>query len=194
MLKRFILDIKHEISKVFAILFYIFFISTTVFSAPFSNHNKINMPDTELLKFSEIILYNTKIGVSTTEIEFVLNNIETNRLFQGLPNDEAKKTFWINMYNSWYQILSTREGLKNPVIFTDKKIFIAGIKFSLDDIEHGILRKYRWKYSMGYLPKLFTNNLIKQLAVSKIDYRIHHLYYATVIPLPTNIGWWFNSI
>ncbi|MDE3145492.1 MAG: DUF547 domain-containing protein, partial [Bacteroidota bacterium] len=88
-------------------------------------------------------------------------------------NDEAKKAFWINIYNAWFQILRIREKKKNPQIFTSKLILIAGKKFSLDDIEHGILRKYRWKYSKGYLPKIFTGKLIKELAVSGIDYRIH---------------------
>ena len=35
------------------------------------------------------------------------------------------------------------------------------------------IRRYRWKYSLGYLPRLFPPKTIKQLAVSKIDYRIH---------------------
>lgn len=77
------------------------------------------------------------------------------------------------MYNAWFQILAVREKKKNPEIFTAKLIQVAGEKFTLDDIEHCMLRKYRWKYSKGYLPKFFPGKLIKQLAVSKIDYRIH---------------------
>lgn len=77
------------------------------------------------------------------------------------------------MYNAWYQILAVREKMTRPKIFNSKKIPIAGRNFSLDDIEHGVLRRYRWKYSMGYLPRFFPGKLIKQLAVSKIDYRIH---------------------
>ena len=63
--------------------------------------------------------------------------------------------------------------MTRPKIFTKKVIVIASKSFSLDNIEHDILRKYRWKFSMGYLPKFFPGKLIKQLAVSKIDYRIH---------------------
>ncbi len=131
------------------------------------------MPNAELLQLSESLLYNTKIGAATFEIEFELENIELQQLISELTNDEAKKTFWINMYNSWYQILSARDNLKNPDIFSERKIPIAGVLFSLDEIEHGILRKYRWKYSLGYLPNIFTKKLIKRLAVLKMDYRIH---------------------
>lgn len=52
-------------------------------------------------------------------------------------------------------------------------IRFADASFSLDDIEHGILRKYRWKYSLGYLPQFLPSSRIKKLAVAEIDFRIH---------------------
>lgn len=131
------------------------------------------MPDTTLLKLSEDLLYNVKTEAPTAELENNLAKFDLKHLIDGLNNDDAIKTFWINVYNAWYQILASREKLNRPKIFTDKKITIAGKKFSLDDIEHGILRKYRWKLGMGYLPRFFPGKLIKRLAVSKIDYRIH---------------------
>lgn len=143
------------------------------YAIPISKTNTDAMPDTSLLRLSENLLYNVKTEEATTEIESKLATIDKGRLIEGLNNDDAIKTFWINIYNAWYQILALREKKKNPVIFRGKLILIAGRKFSLDDIEHGILRKYRWKYSKGYLPKFFPGKLIKQLAVSKIDYRIH---------------------
>ena len=57
---------------------------------------------------------------------------------------------------------------------TRKKLFtITSTLFSLDDVEHGILRRYRYKYSLGFITDLFPSKIIKKLAVSKIDYRIH---------------------
>lgn len=131
------------------------------------------MPDTVLLKLSEELLYKVKTEETTDSIEAEIEQLSPEKLIKGLNNDNAIKTFWINMYNAWYQILVVREKKKSPEIFTQKLIPVAGKKFSLDDIEHGILRKYRWKYSKGFLPKFFPGKLIKQLAVSKIDYRIH---------------------
>jgi hypothetical protein len=133
----------------------------------------VTVPDSVLLKLSESLLYNVKTDQPTEIIEKELAFIDKKRIVEGLNNDDAIKTFWINIYNAWFQILATREKKKNPEIFSGKLIPIAGKKISLDDIEHGILRKYRWKYSKGYLTKLFPGKLIKQLAVAKIDYRIH---------------------
>ena len=119
------------------------------------------------------ILLNVKMGEATKSIEYSLEKLDIGDLTGSLLNDNIKKVFWINIYNAYFQILSVREKKAKPVIFTQKLISIAGRKFSLDDIEHGILRKYRWKFSLGYLPQLFPSSLIKQMAVSVIDYRIH---------------------
>jgi len=59
--------------------------------------------------------------------------------------------------------------LNRPNIYTDKVVIIAGEKFSLDDMEHGVLRKYRYKKSLGYLPNIFAPTFIKELAVETID-------------------------
>lgn len=157
----------------FLLLFVVYISSGFVSTIPISKKNTEAMPDTSLLKLSESLLYNVKTDEPTADIEKELSGIDKKRIVEGLNNDDAIKTFWVNMYNAWFQILAVREKKKNPEIFTSKLILIAGKKFSLDDIEHGILRKYRWKYSKGYLPKFFPGKLIKKLAVSKIDYRIH---------------------
>lgn len=130
-------------------------------------------PSEKLLRLSEELLYGVKTETSTDTIEKSLSSLSTADLIHGLSNDKARKAFWINIYNAWYQILAIRYKKTNPSIFTQKIIPIAGHQFSLDDIEHGILRKYRWKLSMGYLPQFFPSKLIKQLAVSTIDNRIH---------------------
>ncbi len=62
---------------------------------------------------------------------------------------------------------------KKPEIYKEKSITIAGNKFSLDDIEHGILRRFRYKYSLGFFSNPFSPSLIKKIAVEIIDYRIH---------------------
>ncbi|MDZ4714241.1 MAG: DUF547 domain-containing protein [Cytophagales bacterium] len=144
-----------------------------------SNHppkpsvEQINQSTLDILILSEQILWRVKTERSTDSVEQSLSALSMNSLVSGLTNDRSRKTFWINIYNAWYQILATREHMKRPEIFTKQMIPIAGKFFSLDDIEHGILRKYRSKYSLGYLPQLFPSKTIKQLAVSEIDFRIH---------------------
>jgi len=177
------------------LLFFIFYTSAGFVSAiPISKINTEVMPNSSLLKLSEQVLYNVKTEEPTNNQESALANTSMNSIIVGLNNDDAIKTFWINMYNAWFQILAVREKKKRPEIFTSKLILIAGRKFSLDDIEHGILRKYRWKYSKGYLPKFFQGKLIKQLAVSKIDYRIHFALNCGAKSCPPIVFYSYNNI
>jgi len=133
----------------------------------------INPMADSILKLSGELLYKVKIKADSKAVEKALSGLSYNQLFKGLNNDAAKKTFWVNMYNAWYQILAIRLNKTRPKIFTEQLIPVAGLSLSLDDIEHGILRKYRWKWSMGYLPQFLPQRTIKELAVDSIDYRIH---------------------
>jgi hypothetical protein len=152
----------------------VIFLTTGFISAcPVPKQNTNAMPDTLLLQLSEQFLYNVKVEEPTQQLEEQLAALDYNRLVSGLNNDDAIKAFWLNMYNAWFQVLAGREKLKNPEIFKSKRITIALKNFSLDEIEHGILRKFRWKFSKGYMPSFFPGKTIKQLAVEKIDYRIH---------------------
>ncbi len=126
-----------------------------------------------LLELSSALLLHVKLMKDTKSEEHQLRAFPLKELQRQLNNDTAKKAFWINIYNAYFQMLSNSEKAKQNTIFTEKSIEVAQNKFSLDDIEHGILRKFRWKWSFGYLPNLFVSPLIKKLAVKTIDYRIH---------------------
>ena len=154
-------------------------------------HDPVN---SELLFLSEHILKKVKKDESTLDIEKRLSGIDMQQLLDEITNDAAKKTFWINMYNAWYQLLATREQLKRPEIFTKKVILVAGTRFSLDDMEHGILRKYRWKYSLGYFPSFFPGKLIKALSVDKIDYRIHFALNCGAVSCPPILFYSYDGI
>ena len=101
-------------------------------------------------------------------------------------SEDAKKAFWINIYNSFLQLqlrdLHKERGYEDVggatpgFIYKAKAIPIAGRIFSLDDIEHGILRRYRWKHLYGYFPNLhaiFTCSPICKLACNSLDCRLH---------------------
>jgi hypothetical protein len=122
---------------------------------------------------SERLLLAVKMQQPTDVLIAELRNIQLSQIQYGMKNDDLKKAFWINIYNSFYQILRKVNRLEKPKIFTHKIIFIANTKWSLDDIEHGILRRFRYKFTLGFFPKLFVSDMIKKHAVSKIDYRIH---------------------
>jgi len=127
----------------------------------------------ELIKLSQDLLYAVKTGADISGAEARIGSFSADMLAIGLPEDQHRKLFWLNMYNAWYQILADRDKLERPQIFHHRGIKFNGFVLSLDDIEHGILRRYRSKYSFGYLPQLFPDRTIKKLAVKNPDYRIH---------------------
>lgn len=129
--------------------------------------------DKSMIELSEKLLYAVKTEQPTDSIIGQLATHSANDLSRKLSNDKARKTFWINIYNACYQLLATKKGPKASHIFSEKAIRFSNVAFSLDEVEHGILRRYRWKYSLGYLPQLFPGRVIKQLAVDTLDYRIH---------------------
>ncbi len=130
-------------------------------------------PNEQLVSLSGKLLFAVKTGEPTDSIEAALAEGLTQSLILGLSNDNARKTFWINIYNAYFQILAIREKLVRPDIFTQEAFTIGGLKLSLDDVEHGILRRYRVKWSLGYLPRFWPPKDIKKLAVTQLDYRIH---------------------
>lgn len=119
------------------------------------------------------LLYAVKTNKPAESLVLQIAQLNPDTLQQSLKDDASKKTFWLNMYNAWYQLLAVQYPKAGKKIFRMKQIQIAGRLYSLDQIEHGILRKYRWKYSLGYFPSLFTPKHIRQSAVASIDYRIH---------------------
>ncbi len=127
----------------------------------------------KFLQTAEQLLLAMKMGEAYHELSEKLASAPLNQLKKELDNDQAKKAFWINVYNAYFLILRKELNIAKPQIFKNKLVTIASESLSLDDIEHGILRKYRWKFSLGYLPNIFSSSLIKSLAVNKIDYRIH---------------------
>ncbi len=105
-----------------------------------------------------------------------LAQAEPSALMAQLSNDQQKKAFWINVYNAMVQIKLSKE----PTLFEDKGAFfklkffkIAGYDMSLDLIEHGFLRRFKIKASLGYISKPVFSKYKKAFCVDKLDNRIH---------------------
>ena len=85
-------------------------------------------------------------------------------------------SFWINVYNA-----ATGDALLgDPTRLSDRRRFfgapvvsVAGTDLSLDEIEHGILRRSKWKYGLGYLPDPFPSAFVRRHRVAEPDPRIH---------------------
>ncbi len=133
---------------------------------------------------SEQLLLALKLDQPFGDLIAQLASIDQGDFDLKVVSDDAKKTFWINAYNAYFLILRKYHKVAKPLIYNVKEIFIAGKNMSLDDIEHGILRRYRLKVSLGYLPNVFTPSWIKKWAVKELDYRIHFALNCGAVSCP----------
>ena len=130
----------------------------------------------KLVQLSQEFMYAAKTGEQTTSFITSLKDLSLDELTATIKTDNEKNAFWINLYNAY-----TNTALKNNPdqysnrgkFFGNEFIEIAGKKFSLDDIEHGILRRSKIKWSLGYFNKLFPGKTEKLLRVDKLDYSLH---------------------
>jgi len=122
---------------------------------------------------SEKILLAVKMQQDTSTLQASLSDLKTAEIEKQLDNDHKKKAFWINIYNAYFQILRKERNIVKPDIYKKRLFTVGSQKLSLDDVEHGILRKYRYKYSLGFFANIFTSKLIMKLSVETLDYRIH---------------------
>ncbi|MFT7351746.1 MAG: hypothetical protein ACI9XR_001505 [Flavobacterium sp.] len=111
-----------------------------------------------------------------------LAKIELSKLKQDLNTENKKKSFWINCYNAFYQIEILKDNSKT--VYRNKTICIGNQKISLDEIEHGILRKGKFVIGFGYLNNPLYSGFIKNLQVLELDYRIHFALNCGAISCP----------
>ncbi len=146
------------------------------------SNQKMVVQDTDILKNNKFVMLSIEMidAVKNKENTNVLKaryeklNVDT--LAKYLSTEQQKKTFWINTYNAYIQILLTEK----PEYFEDRsdffgkpKIFIAQNKLSFDDIEHGIIRGSKIKLSLGLIRNPFVSDFEKKLRTKSEDGRIH---------------------
>ncbi len=144
-------------------------------SSAYTNFNK-NSTDISTIETSQQLLLQAKTHEPTDSLVNAVKNISKETLIQQLKTDNYKKAFWINLYNAYTQIILSKNPdkyKKRSSFFGDKQISIAGKQLSLDDIEQGILRHSKIKWSLGYLNKWFPSAFEKEQRADTADYRIH---------------------
>lgn len=136
----------------------------------------IKAQEIDVVNLSKDILYNVKISQPVDSELLVLKNLNLEELRSQLSTDKKKKAFYINIYNAMVQY----ELRNKPQHFEDRSqlfkmqfISIANHRFSLDDIEHGLLRNSQVKWGLGYIKRWFPGKIEKQLRVNELDYRVH---------------------
>jgi hypothetical protein len=130
----------------------------------------------DYMKLSQDLLYAAKTGDSVEAFTQQLANANEVDLARQLSSEAQKTAFWLNIYNAYtqYQLRQNPDQYKKRSRFYKAKfIRIAGKNMSLDKVEHGILRRSKVKWSLGYLNKWFPSKFEKRFRVSKVDWRIH---------------------
>ena len=131
---------------------------------------------TDYIKISQDFLYAAKTGDTTKGYIDTLGIANEEALATELNTDKKRLAFWLNIYNGFTQVILKKDPDQYKTrgsFFSSRQIDIAGRQLSLDDIEHGILRHSKIKWSEGYLGKPFPSGFEKKFRVEKLDYRIH---------------------
>jgi hypothetical protein len=121
------------------------------------------------------LLRAVRLDEPTTELEVALRDLDEGVLDAALSDDDAALAFWLNCYNAFTQLALAA----NPDRYDRHRFFgreiapIAGHVLSLDDIEHGILRRGHVKWGLGYLRSPFGGSFLRRMRPSRRDARIH---------------------
>jgi len=117
--------------------------------------------------------YDTDYSAMLDSLEKVMPDV----LAKELDDDDAKKAFWINVYNSYIQIILTKNPEKfeesRSQFFQEPQFIIAGQELSFEDVEHGIIRRSKARLGLGIFPKWFPGKFERQMRTKKVDPRVH---------------------
>lgn len=107
-----------------------------------------------------------------------------------LSHEEAL-AFWINAYNATvqYRLRADPDQFDRRSFFGRQLIEIAGHDLSLDDIEHGIIRRSQWKYGLGYVRNPFARGFEKRHRLDDRDERIHFAINCGAASCPAIFGY-----
>ena len=90
---------------------------------------------------------------------------------------EERLAFWLNVYNiltvHGVIALGIRHSIKEITGFLGRVAYeIGGCRFSLDDIQHGILRGNRWKHPLAFRP-FGVRDARRRFVAEECDARVH---------------------
>ena len=97
-------------------------------------------------------------------------------LARSLSDDAARKAFWIDVYHGTvlrHGLGAAGGSLGRARYFRRPLVSVAGRRLSLDAMEHGLLRRSRWKLGLGYLANPLPSPFERRHRVARLDPRIH---------------------
>lgn len=115
-------------------------------------------------------------GEPRADIIDSLATLDESALSVALDSDDARLAFWINLYNAVTQHILETEPKRyesRREFFSAPLVTVAGTELSLDDIEHGIVRRGYSKFALGYLRWPFRDGFCQRQEPDARDPRIH---------------------
>ncbi|AGB36261.1 DUF547 domain-containing protein [Natronococcus occultus] len=132
------------------------------------------------LSLSADLLYTVKTEGDHEGLRTHLARLERSRLERTLSTRERRLAFWLNCYNAYAQLLleESPELLENGFLgrwkfFGRDRIPVAGVWLSLNDIQHGMLRRSKHPWGFGYVPRPFPSRFERRFRLEDCDPRIH---------------------
>ena len=130
----------------------------------------------DLVELSATFLLAVRRGEPRSGLIDTLATLEERELQRALVTDGSGLAFWINVYNAVAQhtLAVEPDRYDDPrTFFSTPLVTIAGTRLSLDDIEHGILRRGYSKFTLGYLRSPFRDEFCERNELTERDPRIH---------------------
>ncbi len=124
---------------------------------------------------TEILIEAYKQKSATAQLE-ELANLDPAQIEIQLTSDAKKMAFWANLYNAHVQLQLQKDSAQfndRNAFYKNPNLIVAGLEISLDELEHIILRRSKGKYSLGYIPAIFSSAHAKKWRVDRVDWRIH---------------------
>lgn len=133
----------------------------------------------EIQMWAQYLLDSARMETPADDLLEKLANLSWADLEAGLPDDDHRKAFWINLYNAFNMLMmksdpaasQNRSGRMKH--FMRKTIVVAGESLSLMNIENDLLRRGRLWWSLGYLSRPFPRSYFKHFRCDRLDPRIH---------------------
>lgn len=134
----------------------------------------------EPVSLSADLLYAVKTGGDVEELRGHLATLQLSQVKRALSGRAQRLAFWLNTYNAHVQLLLemdqqtlVRGRLERWKFRTRDRIPIAGVRLSLSDIEHGMLRSSAHPWGLGYLPRPVQSTFERTFRLEHVDPRIH---------------------
>jgi hypothetical protein len=129
----------------------------------------------------------------------ILKNVNPDVLDDSLDTPRKRLTFWVNIYNGYTQYFLKKDPSlykkDRNKFFSKAQIPIAGFNVSMENVEHGVLRKGSTIWSKGYVRvRAFRDDFVQQFAVETVDYRIHFALNCGAKSCPPVIVYEANSV